>query len=247
MIPAIRSEFRKLLTVRSTYINVIISLAIVALFAGFGSGFRMDSASAHDTGYLMMQSMSAIVFVGMILAFIGLLLAGHEYRYNTIMYTLTATNRRYKVLVSKFVAITVFTIVVSLLVAFFSPLCTIIGAHLAGKTLAPQQFDTWSVIWRSIFTGWGYAMYAFVLLLIIRNQIGAIVTYLLVPLIGENILMQLFKNIGKNLPFTSLQAVSQPTALGNHTTSAHSVGVVLVYVAIGLLVSTVLFVKRDAN
>jgi len=247
MIPAIRSEFRKLLTVRSTYINVAICLAIVALFAGFGSGFRMEKASAHDAGYLMSQSMSAIVFVGMILAFVGLLLAGHEYRYNTIMYTLTSTNRRHKVLASKFVAITVFAIVASLLVAFFSPLCTIVGAHLAGKTLGPQHFDTWSVIWRSVVTGWGYAMYAFILLLIIRNQIGAIVTYLLVPLIGENILMQLFKNIGKNLPFTALQAVSQPTALGNHTTTAHSVMVVLIYVAIGLLVSTVLFVRRDAN
>jgi hypothetical protein len=70
---------------------------------------------------------------------------------------------------------------------------------------------------------------------------------LLVPLIGENILMQLFKNIGKNLPFTALQSVAQPTALGNHTTSAHSVMVVLIYVVAGLLVSTVLFVKRDAN
>jgi ABC-2 type transport system permease protein len=247
MIPAIRSEFRKLLTVRSTYINVAISLAIVALFAGFGSGFRMDAASAHNTGYLMDQSTSAIVFVGMILAFVGLLLAGHEYRYNTIMYTLTATNRRYKVLVSKFVAITVFAIVTSLLVAFFSPLCTIIGAHLAGKTLGPQHYEVWPIIWRSIFTGWGYAMFAYILLLSMRNQIGAIVTYLLVPLIGENILMQLFKNIGKNLPFTALQSVAQPTALGNHTTSAHSVMVVLIYVVAGLLVSTVLFVKRDAN
>jgi ABC-2 type transport system permease protein len=247
MIPAIRSEFRKLLTVRSTYINVAISLAIVALFAGFGSGFRMDAASTHNTGYLMDQSTSAIVFVGMILAFVGLLLAGHEYRYNTIMYTLTATNRRYKVLVSKFVAITVFAIVTSLLVAFFSPLCTIIGAHLAGKTLGPQHYEVWPIIWRSIFTGWGYAMFAYILLLSMRNQIGAIVTYLLVPLIGENILMQLFKNIGKNLPFTALQSVAQPTALGNHTTSAHSVMVVLIYVVAGLLVSTVLFVKRDAN
>jgi hypothetical protein len=224
MIPAIRSEFRKLLTVRSTYINVIISLAIIALFAGFGSGFRMDATGAHDTGYLMSQSTSAIVFVGMILA-----------------------NRRYKVLVSKFVAITVFAVVISILVAFFSPLCTIIGAHLAGKTLAPQHFDVWSVLWRCIFTGWGYAMFAYILLLTIRNQIGAIVTYLLVPLIGENILMQLFKNIGKSLPFTALQSVSQPTALGNHTTSAHSVMVVLIYIAVGLLVSTVLFIKRDAN
>lgn len=247
MIPAIKSEFRKLLTVRSTYVNVAICLAIIGLFAGFGSDFRAEPASLQDSSYLMSQSTSAIVFVGLILAFVGLLLAGHEYRYNTIMYTFATANRRYKVLFAKFVAITTFALAASVLVAFFSPLCTIVGVNLAGKELMPQTFDLWPVLWRCMFTGWGYAIYAFVLILIIRNQIGAIVTFLLVPLIGENILMQLFKNIGQYLPFTTVQAVAAPAELGNHTTSAHAVVVVLVYAAVGLLVSTVLFARRDAN
>lgn len=247
MFAAIRSEFRKLLTVRSTYFNLIICLAIIGLFAGFGSGFRADPGSLKDVHLLSTQSTSALVFVGLIFAFVGLLLAGNEYRYNTIMYTLTSVNRRYKVLFAKFIVITVFAVLVSIVMALFSPLCTIVGAHLADKHYVAQQFDLWSVLWRCVVCGWGYAMYAFILLLIIRNQVGAIVTFLLVPLIGENILSQLFKNIGKYLPFNSVQAVAEPSGLGNHTTSAHSLAVVLVYVAVGLLVSTVLFVRRDAN
>jgi ABC-type transport system involved in multi-copper enzyme maturation permease subunit len=247
MLGTIRSEFRKLLSVRSTYFNVIISLLIVALFAGFGTGIKSKPQDLLAPTVLANQSTDAIIFVGLILAFVGLLLAGNEYRYTSIMYTLTASNRRWKVLTSKFFVISIFAIVTSLIVAFFSPLCTIIGAHLAGHDIGPQTFDAWSVIWRCVFTGWGYAMYAFALLLIIRNQVGAIVTFLLVPLIGENILMGLFKHIGKDLPFTAVQAVAEPHNLGNATTSGREMVVVLIYVAVGLLISTILFTKRDAN
>ena len=248
MLAAIRSEFRKLLTVRSTYFITGLSLLIVMFFAGFIEGFRGSVGSlSTNPGLLASESTNAIVFVGFLLAFVGLLLAGHEYRYNTIMYTLTATNRRYKVLLAKFVAVTVFATAVSLLVVFFAPLCTIVGAALAGKEMGAQQFDVWSIVWRCVFVGWGYSMYAFVLMMIMRNQIGAIITFLLLPLMGESILSVLLKENAKNLPFTSLQSVIAPMDAANHVTSGHQALVVVVYVVVGLLVSFVLFQKRDAN
>ena len=247
MISAIRSELRKLLSVRSTYVIIIICMGIVGLFAGFGDGFRATPQGLQSPGQLMSESFNAIVFVGLILAFAGLLLMGHEYRYNTIMYTLTISNRRFKVLLAKLAVFTLFAVVTSLLMAFFSPLCTIIGAHLHGYKIGPQHFDYWSVIWRCLFVGWGYAMYAFILVTIMRNQVGSIVTYLLVPLIGENILIHIFKSIDKYMPFTMLQSVAAPDSLGNHTTSAHAMTVALVYVVVGLVIGTVLFARRDAN
>lgn len=247
MIGAIKAELRKLLSVRSTYFIVISTLIIVAFFAGFIQGFRGDPRALQDPGLLANQSSSAIVFVSFIMAFAGLLLAGHEYRYNTIFYTLTSINRRYKVLLAKFLVITTFTLVVALIVAFFSPLCTIVGAHLHGKDIGPQVFQLWTIIWTCLFCAWAYAMYALILIMILRNQVGAIVTFLLVPLIGENILMLLLKHNSKYLPFTAAQAIVDPTSLGNHTTSVHAALVVLTYVAVGLVASTVLFVHRDAN
>jgi ABC-type transport system involved in multi-copper enzyme maturation permease subunit len=248
MIPALKAEFRKLVTVRSTYGIIAAALVIVALFAGFGEGFRGSTQYLLNTPDLLAsESRSAIVFVGLVLAFAGLLLMGHEYRYTTIMYTLTTQNRRYKVLLAKLVAISTFALATTLLVTFFSPLCTIIGAHLHGHQIGPQTFDYWSVIWRCLFCGWGYALYAFMLAAIMRNQIGAIVTFLLVPLVGENILTLLLKNNAKYLPFTALQSVVQPSGLGNHTTVTQASVAVLAYVAVGLLASFVLFWKRDAN
>src|ERR1700750_3214602 len=104
------------------------------------------------------------------------------------MYTLTSTTRRLKILAAKFIAFSVFAIITGLLISFFSPLCTIVAVHLHGGVIGPQVFDYWSIAWRCAFVGWGYAMYALILVAILRNQIGAIVTFLLVPLIGETIL-----------------------------------------------------------
>jgi len=247
MIAGLKSEFRKLLTVRSTYAIFAISLALVALFAGYGDGFRATSEGLHRPDLLMSESFNAIVFAGLLLAFVGLLLVGHEYRYNTIMYALTDSNRRFKVLLAKFLAVSTFAIVTGLLVAFFSPLCTLIGAHLHGSHLAPQHFDYWSVIWRCAFVGWGYAIYAFILIFIMRNQVGSIVTFLMVPLIGESLIGHIFTKSAQYLPFGMLQAVAAPQDLGNHTTGAHAVMVALAYMAVGLLVGAVLFLKRDAN
>jgi len=247
MTAAIRSEFRKLLTVRSTYFIILISLAITAFFAGFIDGIKGDLKSLSDPHLLASQSTNAVIFVGLILAFVGLLLTGHEYRYNTIMYTLTSSNRRLKVLAAKFIVITAFALLMSLLIMFFSPLCTIVAVHLRGLHIGAQTFDYWPLIGKCLFVGWGYAMYAFILIAVLRNQVGAIVSFLLIPLIGENILALLLKNNVKYLPFNALQSVAAPSSLGNHTTSGFAAKVVLVYVVLGLVVSAVLFSRRDAN
>jgi ABC-2 type transport system permease protein len=246
MIDSIRSEFRKLLTTRSTYFLIILSLLITIFFAGFIEGFRATNESLANPDMLVRQSTSAIAFVGLLLAFVGLLLFGHEYRYNTIMYTLTSSNRRLKSLFAKVLVVSVFAILMSLFVTFFSPLCTIIGANLHGKSLSPQTFDYWSVIWRCVFVGWAYAMYAFTLIAILRNQVGAIVTFLLIPSIGENLLTLLLKDNSKYLPFVSLQSIVNPVTPKGTTPSQHAF-VVLTYIGFGLIVSAVLFTRRDAN
>ncbi len=247
MIADLKAEFRKLLSVRSTYFIVGATLLIVMFFAGFISGFKAVPTDLRSPTLLAEQSTNAVVFVGLILAFAGLLLVGHEYRYNTIMYTLTAANRRYKVLLAKLIAVSTFALITSLMVTFFSPLCTIIGVHLHGHTVSPQAYDYWTILWRCLFCGWGYAMYAFILITVLRNQVGAIVTFLLVPLIGENILGLLLKHNTKYLPFTAVQAVAAPDNLGNHLSAGHEALVVLAYVLVGMVLSALLFIRRDAN
>lgn len=247
MVAALKSELRKLLTVRSTYFIVLICLAIIVLFAGYGDGIKATAANMKDPNWIAHESYAAIIFVGLVAALVGLLSFGHEYRYNGIMYTLTASNSRLKSLLAKMLVISLFAVVVSTIFTFFSPLCSYIGIHLSHKELGPQVFHTWEILSRSIFVGWGYAMFAFVLVAIIRSQVGAIVTYLLIPLIGENILAQVFTSTAKYLPFMSLQSVT-PTSRGLQPASTeHYILVSLTYIVIGLIVSGILFTRRDAN
>ncbi|MBC7581563.1 ABC transporter permease [Aeromicrobium sp.] len=247
MIASIRAELRKLLTVRSTYLIFLGCLAIIVLFAGYGDGIRASAASLRNPNQLAQESYSAILFVGLIIALVGLLSFGHEYRYNGIMYTLTASNNRLKSLAAKAIVVTIFAVITSVIFALFSPLCNILAIHFSGKRLGPQSFDVWDVLWHCVFVGWGYAMYAFILVAIIRSQVGAIVMFLLIPLIGETILAAVFKDLGKYLPFTSLQSVTPGSLVALPANLAHYVTVSLIYIGGGLLVSAVLFARRDAN
>lgn len=250
MIPALKAEFRKLLTVRSTYFIVIVSFAIVALVAGYGNGWRAATQQLNNPGLLANEAANSMLFVGIILALAGLLLLANEYRYNTILYTLTSTNNRAKSLLAKLLTITVFAIVVCVCITFFTPICTIVGAHLAGKNLVPQTFPIWQVVRQCLFVGWGYAMYAFILTAIIRSQVGSIVTFLLVPLIGEHIIIAIFKSSGNYLPFNNLQAVvNSVLEKGNQSSIsvAHGATVACIYIAVGLVASFILFSRRDAN
>ena len=248
MITAIRSEFRKLLTARSTYFTLLVGLGITVLFAGFGTGVKSPPQAFNDPGLLADQSTSAIVFVGMIMAFIGLLLVSHEYRYNTITYTFTSSNNRLKVLLAKVFAVSVLAVLYSLLIMLFSPLCTIVGAHFSNHTMVTQNFPWVSLLWKCLFVGWGYAMYALLLAAILRNQVGAIISFLFVPMFGETILGLLLKENTKYLPFTALQGVVGQQSMSTHLWSpAHNAAVVTVYVVVTLVVTGILWQKRDAN
>src|ERR1700744_3733974 len=106
MIATLKAEFRKLLTVRSTYVITGLVLVLVIFVAFYVEGWRLDSAGLRDptqlagdvTGALMITVFGAIV---------AILLMTHEYRYNTIMYTLTSSNSRSKVFISKFIVVSV--------------------------------------------------------------------------------------------------------------------------------------------
>src|ERR1700690_121413 len=95
---ALKAELRKLLTVRSTYFILIVVLLLEVLFAFYISGWRATATDLHSSGALSSAVTDAVTAVSIFSALVALLLFTHEYRYNTIMYTLTASNSRSRVL-----------------------------------------------------------------------------------------------------------------------------------------------------
>ncbi|MEK7153194.1 MAG: ABC transporter permease, partial [Patescibacteria group bacterium] len=107
MSEALRSEYRKLFTIRSTYI--ISGLAL--LLVGFISFWVMGYKGASDNPHLLMDAATMTgQAISLFMTILAILLITHEYRYNTIMYTLTSSNRRSKALLSKAIVVSVYVV-----------------------------------------------------------------------------------------------------------------------------------------
>ncbi len=245
MMQTIKAEFRKLLTIRSTYFISVFVLLLDIFFAFYLTGWRMDAADLHNPATLASQVTSAASLLALFSALIGVILLTQEYRYNTILYTLTASRSRTKVLFAKAIVMSIFAIVFITVVSALSPLLTLLAVHLHGQALTPQHIPYLQLLWRVIFYGWGFAIMALAMAAIIRIQVGAIAVLFLVPGTIEQIAGIFLKNDRIYLPFTALSSVldTGPVPISH----LHALVISSVYIVVFWLVAWVLFIRRDAN
>jgi ABC-2 type transport system permease protein len=250
MIPAIRAEFRKLFTVRTTYFILLGVAALLVFFAFYVSGWKADAQQLNDPNTFTSAVLSAISAVASFGALTGVLLVTHEYRFNTISYTLTAASHRYKVLLAKIFVMSCYAIVFTLLVGWLSPVLTNLGANAHHLHFVPQVIHHTNLLWRGLFYGWGYTMAGLLIATLVRNQIGSVVVLFLAPDTVESLLSLLFKHNTVYLPFTALSIdIGQPLqpSFANVISPAKAAFVVCVYLVVGWLVAATLFIRRDAN
>lgn len=247
MFASLKSEFRKLITVRSTYVIFGLATLIVVFFAFYAEGLRVTPSALANPQLLASEAKQAVLTVGLLGALVGVLLVTHEYRYNTIMYTLTASNSRTKALLAKLLVVSGFAVVFSLFMGVLSPVLTLAGIHAKGLTLVPQHIPFGSLLWEVLFLGWGYAMFAFIFAAVVRVQVGAVSTMFLVPAMAEPLLGLLLKKDAVYLPYNALQSIVQPNGDLTHISAARAVLVVLAYLVTGWLISWQLFLHRDAS
>jgi ABC-type transport system involved in multi-copper enzyme maturation permease subunit len=258
MIAGIKAEYRKIFSIRSTYILIGLALAYMVLYDFYVVGFKggrdgLGLDALRSPFFLMIQVTRASSIAAPILfsSLIALLLMAHEYRYNTIMYTLTASNSRNKTLLAKIITITGLSIIFSLCVVILAPSLALAGLHAHHVVLGHQIFYYRNFLWRVLFFGWAYSMIGILLALLIRNIVAAIVALLLLPAVIEPLIgLLLNTNQQQYLPFTALTAVLNNGLLriGPGLLSAErSAVVVLVYLVIGWAIGWALFLRRDAN
>lgn len=258
MTASIKAEIRKLLTIRSTYILSGLALAYMIFYNFYVVGFKFGRsgssiASLHNPHWLMTEVTRAGSVIAPILfaSIIAVLLMAHEYRYNTIMYTLTSSNSRNKTLAAKVLAITGFSIIFSILVALISIGLAKIGLHLHHVTTGPQVFYYKEFLTRIIFVGWAYGMVGLLLAVLFRNLVASVVSLLLLPATIEPLVaLMLNANQQQYLPFTALTGVLNNglEKIGPNLISAgRSAVVVLIYVIVAWTIGWIMFNKRDAN
>ncbi len=251
MMATLKAEFRKLLTVRSTYVITAFVAALVIFIAFYVEGWRLNPAALRDPTQFA-SDVTGALNITVFGAIAAILLMTHEYRYNTIMYTLTSSNSRSKVLISKFIVVSTYALFLATLIGVLSPIMSYLGVHLHGHSLQPQTLHYGNLIWRSLFYSWGYGMAGLLLAVLTRNQVASIVALFLIPDLGEQLLGLLLKHNTVYLPFSALNQVIRSGSMNGDPNSsnlspARAAGVYCIYLIVGWIVAWVLFLQRDAN
>lgn len=239
MLSVTRAEMRKLLTVRSTYILSGLALIIVGLISFWALGIK---GTPHNSS-LLMESVEVSGIVSLFVAIIAILLITHEYRYNTIMYTLTATNSRSKVLIAKLMVITAFATIFTSVAALMAIGLTWAGISIGPGGMVVQEFYYWDTIWRSLFGSLAYVWAGLLFGVLLRHVVGALVVFLIVPSTIEELLTLLLKENSKYLPFTALESVQSGALMAPSKAAL----IFTAYLAGGWIVAWLLFLRRDAN
>ncbi len=255
MAPTLKAEFKKLLTVRSTYFISIIMLLLISFVAFYAIGYKASPTDLVSPLFLVSTIGGIAAGIAPAAGIVALLLLAHEYRYNTIVYTLTAANKRSKVLLSKICVSMVFVLVYTIVVVAIALALVGIGVAATGHHLPHQDINYLTFFGKSIFYTEAYALAALLFITLIRNQIGAIALLLLMPGTIETLLSLLLKRNSIYLPFTALtQVIKAPLAdtqsrklvdVG-HLSPVKGGAVFLAYLIVGWIVAWYLFLKRDA-
>jgi ABC-2 type transport system permease protein len=250
---ALRSEFTKIRSVRSTYWTL---LAMFVVVVGFGALASTGAAHGPHGPYFdpTRQSLAGLYIGQLIIGVLGVLVISSEYSTGMIRTTLTTNPHRGVMIAAKGVVFTVVALVTSLVtsfVAFFVGQALMSSDHISTTIGSPNVLR--AVIGGALFlTACG--VLAFGLGLLIRHTaggIGAVTGLLFVVTILVNFLPQSWQNhvdkwvpalAGGQLWMTGPQPPGNTPMFGPWTSFAILCG----YAAIAVAAAVILFLQRDA-
>lgn len=240
MIPLLRSECRKLFSVRSTYVIAGGALLLVGFMSFYIEGLR---GMAGREEWLLSLIGNVSTTISPFAAITAILFVCHEYRYNTITYTLTIANSRTKVLLAKIAVTLGYTFAFMLAAWLFAALAYAAGASLSPhpdqSVVAPQIF--WSELWRSAYFVLGFGMFGLLLAFLLRHLAGAMAALFIWPAV-EALVSPLLQHNARNLPLALLEQIH--VGVGSAGMAAL---LFLAYLVAGWCAAWYLFLHRDAN
>lgn len=190
MIDALRYEWIRLRTLRSTYwligVALVFQISLTGLFAwriSVASGSVGDQNSFDLIATLGASSGIAPLFIGYILGLLGVFSMGHEYRHGMIRATLTALPSRVHVLTAKILTTAVVVAVAALACVGVAVIAMLVfGLDLpALGSIAGIAAGT--AIFSVLFALSGLAFSA-----LVRNQTAAVAMLMLIPTVLEQII-----------------------------------------------------------
>ncbi len=223
-------------------------LIFVVFFGFYVGGWHSSRIDLLDPHRLFRITQQSISFLAILPALIAVLLFSHEFRYNLASYSLTISKSRSRVLVAKFIVVSIIALVSTGLVGVLSPLLALAGMDANHLHIVHQSYYFVNIVWRGLFYGWGYSIIGLVIAMLVREQIGALVTLLIFPTLVEGLLSIWLTSNTVYLPFSALHSelgVGLNVAKTN-LSPINSLYVFLGYVIVGSIIGWILFLRRDA-
>jgi ABC-type transport system involved in multi-copper enzyme maturation permease subunit len=269
---ALAYEWLRIRTIRSTYwltglalgFSVLVAVAVSwAMRVSIGGP---DSPSQQDIGEIgawlgtQFARAGAPHFVGYLLAMIGILSWGHEYRHGMIRATLTSLNSRTSVWLAKYVVVVAW-VAVTVTVGFLLSV-SIGAAFLSGTGIGVFGAETWGALGRAVLSAVLLACLAMAFTGVVRNQTAALVLLFLWPLAIENVITLVFylvpglddqADLTRFLPFAAAGRINNDsvfsqgdTLFGNPMSWAGGLLIFGAFTAALMAAGIALFRNRDA-
>jgi ABC-type transport system involved in multi-copper enzyme maturation permease subunit len=233
------------------FTGLITSFIYLMIDSPQGNGDRGRSIGREVLG-LASGSVNGFASVGNFLGIIALCVfaaqTAQEYTYGTLRNLLVRQPSRMKILIGKFISMALFALIMITIAALLS-----IAISYVLAPGAKVDTDLWftSAGFDAIFTTFvnvtisvvAFGIVGMVLGLLLRSPISAISLGVLWILIVEVLLMAVKNSLQSWLPGAQLSAIASGGAVD--LTYKHALTVGGLYVAVGAIVASVLFVRRD--
>ena len=249
MIANLVYEWRRLWSVRATWIMTFVYLTITGLL-GAGPLFLGDGSFGTQT-WAGLYSTNANFLCLVMLSVVASQFFGHEYRYGTIRLTLTEFPKRERVVFAKTIVLAVYVTISTFLgwavlgvVGFIAPEGSI-GTQGPGLNINGGEA---SELWQVLVFGFAYCLIAMSLTMITRNLALGIVLPLLMFSVIEG-LIQLFANLANgNMDWiVDILPFANGSAWLTNLPDSPNAGLIFSTWVIGVyLIGSAMFFKRDA-
>ena len=194
-------------------------------------------------------------FLGIIALCVFAAQTAQEYTYGTLRNLLIRQPGRLRVLAGKFIAMKLFALIMILLSAIVSISASVILAPRAKVSIelwfgADGRHALFTTFINIIISVIGFGTIGMVLGLLLRSPISAISFGVLWLLIVENLLIAVKNSLQNWMPGAQLAAIAsggRPRGMTTGIEYSHALLVGGVYVAIGAIVASLLFVRRDVS
>src|SRR5215813_9671944 len=204
VLPQIRTEFRKLATIRSPWL--LLAAGPVIVVAGI-TGLVLSGANVHDPA-VQSRAMAHVGLAAVITLIFGVLAVAGEYRHGTITDTFLSFPGRGRVVAAK-LAVYGFAGAAAGLVSSAVAIGTTAAWWAAkGATIQLSAQDTWLTLGGGVAANCAFAIIGVGLGALIRNVVGAVALALAWIAVIEGIAGQLVgSGLARWLPFYASQAL----------------------------------------